>query len=129
MPLFNSELAPVEIRGRLITFNQIAMTGGIMVPARATTRDPTPEPPTQTWAFQVAFWVNYALQHYEYGWRYALAGQCIPAFILLVGCLWMPRSPRWLVQQGLRVPDEGQKWIEEARRTLLMLREGSLEGS
>ena len=57
VPLFNSELAPPNIRGRLISFNQISMTGGIMV----------------------AFWVNYALMAYEYGWRYALAGTCLLA--------------------------------------------------
>jgi len=93
VPLFNSELAPAEIRGRLISFNQIAMTGGILV----------------------AFWINFALQDYENGWRYALAGQCVPALLLLVSCLWIPRSPRWLVQQGL---------IDEARLTLVMLRPG-----
>jgi len=92
----------MEVRGRLITFNQISMTGGIMV----------------------AFWVNYALQEYQYGWRYALAGQCVPALILLVGCMFMPRSPRWLVQQGLRVPSDGEKWIQEARECLLLLRTG-----
>merc|ERR1712216_393739 len=51
----------------------------------------------------VAFWVNYLLQDPSNGWRYALGGQCVPALILLVGCFWMPRSPRWLVKQGLRV--------------------------
>lgn len=29
VPLYNSELAPKDIRGRLISFNQIAMTGGV----------------------------------------------------------------------------------------------------
>ena len=31
VPLFICELAPAHLRGRLITFNQLSMTGGIMV--------------------------------------------------------------------------------------------------
>jgi hypothetical protein len=39
VPLYNSELAPEEIRGRLITYNQIFMTLGIAI----------------------SFWIDYAL--------------------------------------------------------------------
>ena len=60
VPLLNSELAPRAWRGTLISFNQIAMTSGILV----------------------AFWVNYALQNFHNGWRYALGGQCVPAALL-----------------------------------------------
>jgi sugar porter (SP) family MFS transporter len=77
-PFFNSELAPADRRGMLVTLNQIFMTGGIMV----------------------AFWINYALQDVHAGWRIAIAGQCVPGVVLFLGCLIVPRSPRWLVQQG-----------------------------
>eukprot|EP00658_Telonema_sp_P-2_P065755 TRINITY_DN54935_c0_g1_i1.p1 TRINITY_DN54935_c0_g1~~TRINITY_DN54935_c0_g1_i1.p1 ORF type:complete len:344 (+),score=61.89 TRINITY_DN54935_c0_g1_i1:199-1230(+) len=63
----------------------------------------------------VAFWINYALQDFENGWRYALAGQAVPAVVLLLSCLWLPQSPRWLAQQGM---------LDEARLTLVMLRVG-----
>ena len=76
VPLFNSELAPKEIRGRLISFNQIAMTGGIAI----------------------AFWTGYALQNIDNGWRYALAGQTIPALVILLASPVLPESPRWLVK-------------------------------
>lgn len=78
VPLFNAELAPPLIRGRLITFNQIAMTGGIMV----------------------SYWVNYGLQDIQNGWRYALSGQLLLAAVLICGLFCVPKSPRWLVQQG-----------------------------
>ena len=80
-PFFNSELAPAHRRGMLVTLNQIFMTGGIMV----------------------AFWVNYALRDVKgdfAGWRIAIAGQCVPGVVLFIGCFIVPRSPRWLVQQG-----------------------------
>lgn len=78
VPLFNAELAPASLRGRLITFNQLAMTGGIMV----------------------SYWVNYGLQDVWQGWRYALGGQLLFAVILLVGLVFVPQSPRWLVMVG-----------------------------
>ena len=34
------------------------------------------------------------------GWRYAIGLQVVPAVLLLVGMSFLPRSPRWLVQQG-----------------------------
>eukprot|EP01043_Picozoa_sp_COSAG02_P005353 COSAG02_NODE_144_length_34086_cov_65.390944_28_plen_365_part_00 len=90
-PFFNSELAPAERRGMLVTLNQIFMTGGIMV----------------------AFWVNYALQNLPNGWRVAIALQTVPGVVLFIGCLIVPRSPRWLVQQGRD---------DEALASLLVLR-------
>ena len=78
VPLLISEYAPPERRGMMVSFNQIAMTGGIMV----------------------AFWVSYGLKDTQYGWRYTLGAQCIPAIVLLIGVVFLPHSPRWLVQQG-----------------------------
>jgi sugar porter (SP) family MFS transporter len=70
----------------MISFNQINITGGIMV----------------------SFWVNYWLKGIDppgpgfqlSGWRIAMLLQCVPALVLLLGSLWLPRSPRWLAQQG-----------------------------
>lgn len=55
-PFFNSELAPADRRGMLVTLNQVFMTGGIMV----------------------AFWVNYALQDLRDGWRYGTTCLLVP---------------------------------------------------
>ena len=78
VPLFISELAPKNIRGRLISFNQISMTGGILV----------------------AFWTAYALKDMSNGWRWAFAGQIFPALIILIFSPFLPESPRWLVNVG-----------------------------
>lgn len=93
-PFFNSELAPAHRRGMLVTLNQIFMTGGIMV----------------------AFWINYALQDVTgdfAGWRIAIGLQTVPGVVLFIGCLIVPRSPRWLVQQGR---------TDEALASLIVLR-------
>ena len=85
--------APKAIRGRLISFNQISMTGGILI----------------------AFWINYFLRASPTGWRWAMAGQCVPAIIILLASPLLPRSPRWLVQNGQ---------LDAARRVLIRLRGG-----
>lgn len=81
VPLYQSELAPKSIRGRLISLQQFAITIGIMV----------------------SFWINYATNLHLSGtatWRVPLGIQCVPAIILGFGTMFLPFSPRWLLQQG-----------------------------
>ena len=77
VPLYQSEVAPKAIRGRLISLQQLAITIGIMV----------------------SFWVDYGVQYMTGGWRLALALQIAPALALL-GMPFMPQSPRWLVARN-----------------------------
>ncbi|EKD12585.1 quinate permease [Drepanopeziza brunnea f. sp. 'multigermtubi' MB_m1] len=100
VPMYNAEVAPPEVRGSLVGLQQLAITFGIML----------------------SFWINYGT-HYIGGtgdgqkvsaWLIPICLQLIPAVILLVGILWMPFSPRWLVHHGRE---------EEARRVLANIRE------
>ncbi|KAF9450915.1 general substrate transporter [Macrolepiota fuliginosa MF-IS2] len=99
VPLYNAEIAPPEVRGSLVALQQLAITFGIMV----------------------SFWIDYgtnyiggngATQH-EAAWRLPLALQLVPAVILGVGILFMPFSPRWLVNQGR--DDEALEVLSHAR--------------
>jgi len=99
VPLYNAELAPPEVRGSLVALQQLAITFGIMI----------------------SFWIDYgtnfiggsgATQH-EAAWRIPLALQLVPAFILGAGILFMPFSPRWLVNQGRN--DEALQVLSRAR--------------
>ncbi|KAI8093263.1 general substrate transporter [Halteromyces radiatus] len=81
VPLYISELAPKEIRGRLISFQQFTITVGLML----------------------AFWVGAGTQmHFnnQAAFRIPLGIQIVPALILLVGVLFLPYSPRWLANKG-----------------------------
>ena len=80
VPLFQSEISPPEIRGRLICLQQIAITGGIMI----------------------AFWIGYVCSKLETtaAFRIPLGVQIIPALVLLITILFMPFSPRWLADKG-----------------------------
>jgi len=76
-PVYISEIAPPESRGRLVSFFQLAVTIGILV----------------------AYLVGLAFDGIE-GWRWMLGLGCVPALGLAFGMLRMPQSPRWLVMKG-----------------------------
>ena len=78
-PVYISEVAPPEERGRLVTFFQLAVTIGIVV----------------------AYVVGLAFDPIE-GWRWMLGLGAVPAIVLGLGMLRMPQSPRWLVMAGER---------------------------
>ena len=77
-PLYNSEMAPPRIRGGLVSFNQLAITSGILI----------------------AYLTNYAFQHVPGDWRWMLGVAAAPGAALAVGMLSVPQTPRWLVNAG-----------------------------
>ncbi|MCY0881113.1 MAG: MFS transporter, partial [Firmicutes bacterium] len=79
-PLYISEVAPAKIRGALVSFSQLALTVGIVV----------------------AYLVDYALSAHA-DWRAMFAIAVVPALILLIGMLFLPESPRWLLKEGRMV--------------------------
>jgi SP family arabinose:H+ symporter-like MFS transporter len=76
-PLYLAEIAPARVRGRMVTLYQLAIVIGILV----------------------AFISNYALAGIGAGnWRWMFGLGALPAVALCVSLLWIPESPRWLVQ-------------------------------
>ncbi|UJR07838.1 hypothetical protein I4U23_012121 [Adineta vaga] len=82
VPVYQSEISTKEIRGRLVSFQQWAITIGIAV----------------------SFWTNYGTNLYftssSASWRIPLGLQVLPALILAIGIPFFPYSPRWLMAQG-----------------------------
>ncbi|MBT5414184.1 MAG: sugar porter family MFS transporter [Rhodospirillaceae bacterium] len=76
-PLYIAETAPKNLRGRLVSTFQLAITVGILV----------------------AYLVNLMLAEDD-DWRLMFALGIIPAVLLLAGLSRLPESPRWLAQQG-----------------------------
>ncbi|MEC3878154.1 sugar porter family MFS transporter [Parapedobacter sp. 10938] len=92
VPLYISEIAPANIRGRLVTYYQLAVTLGILVAylsnaflVQATTEG-------------VARWVSIWFQ--DEVWRGMFIVGALPALVFLLGLLGIPESPRWLLQKG-----------------------------
>jgi SP family galactose:H+ symporter-like MFS transporter len=82
-PLYISEVAPARIRGGLVSLNQLAITSGILI----------------------SYLVNLAFAS-SGDWRWMFGLGVIPAVVLGLGVIFMPESPRWLVDHGRN--DEAQ---------------------
>jgi sugar porter (SP) family MFS transporter len=92
-PLYISEISPAGVRGKLVSLNQLMITVGIVA----------------------AYGVDYALADAQ-AWRWMLGLAVVPAAILLVGLVFVPESPRWLMAQLSR---------ERARAVLATIRKPS----
>ncbi|GAA5814340.1 hypothetical protein MFLAVUS_007834 [Mucor flavus] len=94
VPLYQSEIAPPEIRGSLISLQQLAVTFGILI----------------------SFWIDYGLTNIggQASWRIPLCLQLAFAVILGIGIFFFPFSPRWLMSQGR--DDEALVVISKLRR-------------
>ncbi len=91
-PLYIAEIAPPESRGRFVTFQQIAIVGGMNLVY------------VVNWAIASQgndAWVN------AWGWRFMLASAAIPALIFFVCMLGVPDTPRWFALRGRE--EEGLK--------------------
>ena len=77
--VYISEIAPHRNRGLLVSLNQLAIVTGILVA-------------------YLANWQLSALGDASWRWMFAVAA--IPSVILLIGLLFIPESPRWLITHG-----------------------------
>lgn len=53
--------------------------------------------------YNISAWVGFGCSYstnLTFGWRGPIAFTCIPAILLLIGCIWIPESPRWLLMKG-----------------------------
>ncbi|PGG99463.1 hypothetical protein AJ80_09349 [Polytolypa hystricis UAMH7299] len=87
IPVYCSEVAPPRIRGLLAGLQQW-MLG---------------------WGFVVAQWVGFGCSHSQtsFSWRFPLSLQALPGFVLAVGALFLPETPRWLIEHDMQ--EEGYK--------------------
>ncbi|KTF73666.1 hypothetical protein cypCar_00036671, partial [Cyprinus carpio] len=79
VPVYIAEVSPSELRGQLVTINTLFITGGQFV----------------------ASVVDGAFSYLPHdGWRYMLGLSVVPAALQFLGFLFLPESPRWLLQKG-----------------------------
>ncbi len=86
-PLYIAEVSPANIRGRLVSLNQITIITGMMFVCIVNWLIASPE--KESWNVQG-------------GWRWMLASEPLPAMVFLVALFFVPESPRWLTKQGKR---------------------------
>lgn len=97
-PLYISEIAPVAIRGKLVSVNQVALTSGIVI----------------------SYLVDYAFAG-AHAWRWMFAMAVIPASAFGLGLIFIPDSPRWLASQGNK--DQAIEVLKRIRRQEQVKRE------
>jgi len=84
-PMYIAEIAPANIRGKLVSWYQFAIIFGMLV----------------------VYFVNYIIALNgddtwlnDIGWRYMFASEIIPALIFLLLLFFVPETPRYLVMQS-----------------------------
>ena len=90
VPLYIGEVAPPRVRGALVSFNQLAITSGILI----------------------SYLVDYGLSSSQ-NWRLMFGLAAIPAILMFTGMLFQHESPHWLVAQGRE--DEARKVLHRVR--------------
>jgi SP family arabinose:H+ symporter-like MFS transporter len=107
VPLYISEIAPAEKRGRLVTCYQFALTLGILV----------------AYLSNVA-WVSFAKTNAlssDVLWRRMFGVGAVPALFFLLGLLVVPESPRWLLNKGGRQEGSYREVFAPSMRKALLI--------
>jgi sugar porter (SP) family MFS transporter len=108
VPLYISEMSPPRVRGALVSLNQLMITIGILL----------------------SYFVDEIFTSVPGTWRWMFLVGVLPAVILFVGMLFLPKSPRWLasrkredearqVMDRLGNPDPGKE-LSDMREAMAM---------
>ena len=84
-PMYIAEIAPSDIRGRMVTYYQLAIVIGFFV------------------VFLATYFIGNDLtvaENIEFGWRRMFWSELIPSILFLVLLFIVPKSPRWLALKG-----------------------------
>ncbi|WP_272023023.1 sugar porter family MFS transporter [Olleya namhaensis] len=84
-PMYIAEIAPSNIRGRMVTYYQLAIVIGFFV------------------VFLATYYIGNNLTQTEniaFGWRRMFWSELIPSGLFLVLLFFVPKSPRWLALKG-----------------------------
>jgi MFS transporter, SP family, xylose:H+ symportor len=84
-PMYIAEIAPANIRGKLVSWNQFAIVSGMVI----------------------IYFVNYIIARsgneqwlIEEGWRWMFFSGVIPSLLFLILLLLIPETPRYLMMKG-----------------------------
>lgn len=93
-PMYIAEISPAEIRGRLVSLNQMAIVVGILSAQIANWQIAAPVPEGFTAGDILASWNG------QMGWRWMFWAEGVPSVAFLLLAFLIPESPRWQIVNG-----------------------------
>ena len=104
VPLYISEISPADKRGQLVSLFQLLITVGILA----------------SYLTDLIFAKNDVV----WSWRPMLYSGVVPGLLLLIGMLFLPETPRWLMSKGRRQEAEKiLRRVETPEKVELAIRE------
>jgi sugar porter (SP) family MFS transporter len=93
-PMYIAEIAPAQMRGKLVAVNQLTIVIGILFAQYINWFLVRNLPQGATDEFIRASWFG------QQGWRWMFGLTAVPSLLFFSGMLVVPESPRWLVKNG-----------------------------
>jgi MFS family permease len=93
-PMYIAEIAPAQIRGKLVAINQLTVVIGILLAQYINWFLVRDLPQGATDEFIRNSWFG------QQGWRWMFGLTSAPAILFFIGMLFVPESPRWLAKNG-----------------------------
>ncbi|KAB8154988.1 sugar porter family MFS transporter [Kordia sp. TARA_039_SRF] len=84
-PMYIAEIAPSNIRGKMVTYYQLAIVIGFFV------------------VFLATYFIGNSLteaENLQFGWRRMFWSELVPSLLFLILLFFVPKSPRWLAIKG-----------------------------
>ena len=102
-PMYIAEISPSEIRGRLVSLNQMTIVLGILAAQIVNWQLAEPIPAGFTNGDILASWNG------QMGWRWMFWAETLPAACFLVLAFFIPESPRWQGSLPQPLREEGSR--------------------
>jgi MFS transporter, SP family, arabinose:H+ symporter len=93
-PMYIAEVAPAQLRGKLVSLNQLTIVIGILLAQVVNWLIARPVPPNSTAVEILHSWNG------QFGWRWMFGVTAIPSMLFFMSMFFVPESPRWLAKHG-----------------------------
>jgi sugar porter (SP) family MFS transporter len=93
-PMYISEIAPAQMRGKLVSINQLTIVIGILLAQYINWYLVRNLPPGASDEFIRMSWFG------QQGWRWMFGLTAVPSVLFFAGMFFVPESPRWLTKYG-----------------------------
>ena len=94
-PMYIAEVAPTEIRGKLVSLNQMTIVVGILAAQIVNWQIAEPIPANFSPADIAASWNG------QMAWRWMFWAAAVPSMVFLLLVFFIPESPRWQAMKGI----------------------------